>query len=71
MLHPNVCDKENIAFTRILAPLAGGPLIQYVGAPAVGLLGALLMGVAAFIETRVFQTNPDLDGPCGDKVSGG
>ena len=57
------------SFARILAPLAGGLLIQYVGAPAVGLLGALLMGIAALTETRVFKTNPALDGPCGDKVT--
>jgi DHA1 family tetracycline resistance protein-like MFS transporter len=59
------------SFARILAPLAGGPLIQYVGAPAVGLLGTLLMGIAAVTETRVFRTNPDLNGPCGDKVKQG
>jgi MFS family permease len=49
----------------IFAPLVGGPLIQFVGAPAVGLLGAGLMAIAALIEVRVLLKGRELHGPCG------
>ena len=58
-------SQSQQTFARVVAPLAGGPLIQYVAASAVGLVGAGLMGVAAYLEKKALLSRPPLKGPCG------
>lgn len=53
------------SFAGVITPLIGGQLIQFVGAPAVGVLGAVLMAIAAITEKRILFTRPGLSGPCG------
>jgi DHA1 family tetracycline resistance protein-like MFS transporter len=52
------------SFAGVVAPFAGGQLIQYIGTPAVGVVGALLMAIAVVIEKRVLLSGPELEGPC-------
>lgn len=59
--------QTQASFSRILAPLIGGPLIQYVAGSAVGLLGAFLMGIAAMVEIQVFKGLAARNIPCGQE----
>ena len=52
------------ALAQVVAPLIGGFLIQFVGTYAVGLAGALLMGIAAIYEKIHLIGRGDLTGPC-------
>jgi len=51
-------------FAQVVTPLMGGPLIQYFGGYAVGVLAAGLLGVSALIESISLSRIPDPHGPC-------
>ena len=49
---------------QVIAPLIGGPLIQYFGGYAVGLIAAIFMVVSALFERKTLLDHPELSSPC-------
>ena len=49
---------------QVITPLIGGPLIQYFGGYAVGLIAAVFLVISALFERKSLINHPELSGPC-------
>jgi DHA1 family tetracycline resistance protein-like MFS transporter len=58
-------DDSLQTFAQIITPVAGGALIQYLGAPSLGFVAGGLMLVAVVLVQFVLVGKPELHGPCG------
>jgi DHA1 family tetracycline resistance protein-like MFS transporter len=57
-------DDSLQTFAQIVTPVAGGALIQYLGAPALGFVAGALMAIAVLVVQFILMDKPELHGPC-------
>jgi hypothetical protein len=57
-------DDSLQTFAQIVTPVAGGALIQFLGAPALGFVAGTLMAIAALVVQLTLMGKPELHGPC-------
>ena len=57
-------DDSLQTFAQIVTPVAGGALIQYLGASSLGFVAGALMAVAVLVVQFILMGKPELHGPC-------
>jgi DHA1 family tetracycline resistance protein-like MFS transporter len=57
-------DDSLQTFAQIVTPVAGGALIQYLGASSLGFVAGALMAIAVLVVQLVLMGKPELHGPC-------
>jgi DHA1 family tetracycline resistance protein-like MFS transporter len=57
-------DDSLQTFAQIVTPVAGGALIQYLGAPALGFVAGALMAIGVWVVQFILMGKPELHGPC-------
>ena len=57
-------DDSLQTFAQIVTPVAGGALIQYLGASSLGFVAGALMIIAVLVVQFILMGKPELHGPC-------